>query len=145
MEVAKNNEESSPGSLTGMSRAAKLFIKIDKDGYLVDSLAISDVVNFDCIESIVTSAKRVVSLFFDVTPRDVDITGLFYYKKRARSLRMNPVPLLTTTDGFRAVAEHPSGEIPLGIEWQKKTSKSASSQPVSVVTINMSHLLSVVE
>ncbi|XP_060566718.1 uncharacterized protein LOC132725593 isoform X2 [Ruditapes philippinarum] len=129
MEVAKNSEESSPGSLTGMSRAAKLFIKIDKDGYLVDSLAISDVVNFDCIESIVTSAKRVVSLFFDVTPRDVDITGLFYYKKRARSLRMNPVPLLTTTDGFRAVAEHPSGEIPLGIEWQKKTSKFASSQP----------------
>lgn len=135
MEVANNKEETSPVSLTGMARPTKLFIKIDKDGYLIDSLAISDVVNFDCIESIVTSAKRIISLFTDITPAEVDISGLFYYKKRARSLRMNPVPLITTTDGFRAVAEHPSGEIPLGIEWEKKSSRSASSAAINAVNV----------
>lgn len=125
MEAENCDSESVRDSLTGMSRAAKLFIRVDKEGFLVDSLAISDVVNFDCIESIVTSAKRIISLFTDVTADEVDITGLFYYKKRARSLRMNPVPLVTTTDGFRAIAEHPSGEIPLGIEWEKRNPAKA--------------------
>lgn len=127
MERETAKSDSVEDSLKGMSRAAKLFIRVDKEGFLIDSLAISDVVNFDCIESIVTSAKRIISLFVNVKPDEVDISGLFYYKKRARSLRMNPVPLATTTDGFRAIAEHPSGEIPLGIEWERKNGNTTST------------------
>ncbi|KAL3883112.1 hypothetical protein ACJMK2_029405 [Sinanodonta woodiana] len=42
---------------------------------------------------------------------------MFYYKKRARSTRLNPMPIRNTTDGFRAVAEHPVGEVPIGVRW----------------------------
>lgn len=115
-----HNEGSADTSLTGMEKPCKLFITIDKEGFLIDSVAISDVVNFDCYESITRSAQRIIALFSNSKPDDIHIVSLFYYKKRARSTRMNPVPLLTTTDGFRAVAEHPTGEVPLGVDWLKK-------------------------
>lgn len=133
MEHEHRNNDNIPGQLTGMSRPSKLFVRVDNEGFLMDSLAISDVVNFDCIESIMTSAKRIVSLFTDVAADNVCIDALFYYKRRARSTRMNPVRLLTTTDGFRAVAEHPSGEIPLGVDWSKNDTRKMKTMVNKVI------------
>ena len=105
---------------SSMNRPCKIFISIDDEGLLFDAISISDVANFDCYESIMKSAQRIVSMFNLLDEEDVVIDRMFYYKKRARSNRMNPVPLVTTTDGFRAVAEHPTGEVPIGVHWSKK-------------------------
>ena len=106
-----------PGSMT---RPSKLFIKVDREGLLTDTIAISDVVDFDCYESIVSSACRIISCFQCTKPENIEVETLFYYKKRARSTRMNPVTIRSTTDAFKAVAEHPVGEVPIGVRWNQK-------------------------
>ena len=114
-----------------MSRLSKIFIKVDGEGLLTDTIAISDVVNFDCYESIVTSARRIISKYQKTPIENIDVDAVFYYKKRARSSRMNPVRINTTTDGFRAVAEHPSGEIPMGAVWNKKSYRDLAVYDIS--------------
>lgn len=106
-----------PGSMT---RPSKLFIKVDSEGLLTDTIAISDVVDFDCYESIVSSACRIIACFQSTKPQNIEVESLFYYKKRARSTRMNPVMIKSTTDAFKAVAEHPVGEVPIGVRWSQK-------------------------
>lgn len=123
---------------SAMARPCKIFISIDDEGLLFDAISISDVANFDCYESIMKSARRIVAMFNLMKEEDVVIDRMFYYKRRARSNRMNPMPLLTTTDGFRAVAEHPSGEVPIGVHWSKKETtdgktKKKSAQPTTVI------------
>ena len=107
----------SSGNPGSMKRPTKLFIKVDREGLLTDTIAISDVVNFDCYESIVSSACRIIASFQSSKPENIEVESLFYYKKRARSTRMNPVLISSTTDAFKAVAEHPVGEVPLGVRW----------------------------
>ncbi|KAL4233248.1 hypothetical protein ACF0H5_007932 [Mactra antiquata] len=126
MDNDSNDSGSGDYILSGMEKPCKLFICIDSEGYLTDSVAISDVANFDCYETIVDSAKRIISLFSKCQPSDVCINAMFYYKKRNRSTRMNPSPLMTTTDVFRAVAEHPKGEVPIGVQWMTKVKPAGS-------------------
>lgn len=129
-QAAKKKE----GFHSAMARPCKIFISIDDEGLLFDAISISDVADFDCYESIMKSARRIIAMFNLIEEEEVVIERMFYYKRRARSNRMNPVPLLTTTDGFRAVAEHPSGEVPIGVHWSKKEQRVAAKRkaPVSV-------------
>ena len=103
-----------------MTRPSKLFIKVDSEGLLTDTIAISDVVDFSCYESIVSSACRIIACFQSAKPQNIEVEALFYYKKRARSTRMNPVQIRSTTDAFKAVAEHPVGEVPIGVRWSQR-------------------------
>ena len=103
-----------------MTRPSKLFIKVDSEGLLTDTIAISDVVDFSCYESIVSSACRIIACFQSTKPQNIEVEALFYYKKRARSTRMNPVQIRSTTDAFKAVAEHPVGEVPIGVRWSQR-------------------------
>ncbi|KAK3589159.1 hypothetical protein CHS0354_018860 [Potamilus streckersoni] len=100
-----------------MFRQCKLFIRVDNEGLLTDPLAISMGMNFESHESIQNSAAQIISLFEKVDSNSINIDRMFYYKKRARSTRLNPMPIRNTTDGFRAVAEHPAGEVPIGVRW----------------------------
>ena len=114
-QAAQESERS--GSMT---RPSKLFIKVDSEGLLTDTIAISDVVDFSCYESIVSSACRIIACFQSTKPQNIEVEALFYYKKRARSTRMNPVQIRSTTDAFKAVAEHPIGEVPIGVRWSQR-------------------------
>ena len=120
-----------PGS---MKRPSKLFIKVDREGLLTDTIAISDVVDFDCYESIVSSACRIIACFQSAKPENIEVESLFYYKKRARSTRMNPVMIKSTTDAFKAVAEHPVGEVPIGVRWTQKYKYKLVVNPDNSVT-----------
>jgi len=125
---------------SAMSRPCKVFISIDQEGLLFDAVSISDVANFDCYESIMKSAQRIIAMFYVLKLEEVTIDRLFYYKRRARSMRMNPVPLLTTTDGFRAVAEHPSGEVPIGVHWTKIGRPLALKKPTQVDAVTITEV-----
>ena len=129
-------------SSSKMSRPSKVFLKADRDGLLTDTLSISDVVNFDCYESIVSSVQDIVASFIGVSSECIGIDAVFYYKKRARSSRMNPVRIFTTTDVFRAVAEHPTGEVPLGVLWTKKIIVKVEPKTVSSILENVCQIIS---
>ncbi|XP_052240113.1 uncharacterized protein LOC127850816 isoform X2 [Dreissena polymorpha] len=101
-----------------MFRSCKLFISVDGRGLLSDAAAISVQMNFDGYESIFNSTTKVLAKFKGLEESQVKIENLFYYKKRARSTRMSPQLLLTSTHAFKALAEHPSGEVPIGVCWQ---------------------------
>lgn len=127
---------------SAMARPCKIFIAIDDEGLLLEAISISDVANFECYESIMKSARRIVAMFNLLDEEEVQIDSMFYYKRRARSNRMNPVPLLTTTDGFRAVSEHPTGEVPIGVHWSKTKvvstdKKKDSAENATAVTIKV--------
>ncbi|WAR08867.1 hypothetical protein MAR_018825 [Mya arenaria] len=102
-----------------MVRQCKVFLSTDHRGLLFDTVSLSDIANFESYESVLKSVKRIIAMSQKIDARSIDVSGLFYYKRRARSTRMNPVPLVTTTDVFRAIAEHPSGEVPIGVNWTR--------------------------
>jgi len=105
----------------GMRRVCKLFISSDSTGLLYDATSISDVVNFHGYEDVVKSTRQIIAIAHGIRENDVILHNLCYYKRRARSTRMNPAPLTTTTDVFRALAEHPKGEVPIGVHWSRKS------------------------
>ena len=115
-----------------MRKQAKFFLDVDGEGMLKDSLGIVADVNFDCYESIVSSCKRIIAAYKETIPQNVDVLKLFYYKKRARSARLNPVRVYTTTDVFRAVAEHPTGDIPLGVVWNIEKNTTCDNVKVKI-------------
>ncbi|KAL5009594.1 hypothetical protein ScPMuIL_011899 [Solemya velum] len=102
----------------GLYRMCRLFLNVSFEGVRIDNVAIVDEINFDCYESIMEGVQSALANLQDraMPPEGVHIEGLWYYKKRARG-RMTAVPLVETTDGFRAIAEHPSGEVYIGVRF----------------------------